>query len=225
MPNYRIPEKFIHGFIGLASLSNEQFGSLLQSLQSLRKGASPKEVTDRIGESIKDVPNNSKIARSIFSLGSVLNSNEIESVKLFAQEFADFVFDVSKKDFNLELSTESKLKLPQYLQGIIEHSFVIKNSYKAITIITDNHAIFREAKVYSDIRLVFNDDIYDSDRIAVIVNQLKIEYNVNGENNNIFFSLDENDLISLKKSIERALEKNSIIKADYAQIKFMNVAD
>ena len=73
--------------------------------------------------------------------------------------------------------------------------------------------------------MIFNDNIRDNNRNALLIHHLHIEYVKEGYRK-IILLLDLADLKSLKESIERAINKEEIIKNDYqSSFKFLNLRD
>ena len=109
------------------------------------------------------------------------------------------------------------------LSVILKNCNSIRQTIRAITLNRDNEEIFKEAKIISDIRLIFQNDIKEKNRDALIIHRLRklITYRIDDEiqhQNVHFFTLDSADLIKLKEQIERALEKEKQIISSYENI-------
>ena len=74
--------------------------------------------------------------------------------------------------------------------------------------------------------MVFNDEVNDIDRYGLIIHRLKIEYLTNSERKKNFYALDREDLVKLKEDLERAIEKEDLMRKDYGnEIKFIDLKD
>jgi len=83
-------------------------------------------------------------------------------------------------------------------------------------LLSNDSAIYSESKVVTDIRIIFNDDLEEKDRNAMIVHGLNIEYYSANDIKNFHVSLTTTDLKDLKDVIERAISKENIINKDYS---------
>jgi hypothetical protein len=79
---------------------------------------------------------------------------------------------------------------------------------KAVGVLNDNQRSFIVARVLSDIRPVFQDDVVKGPAAAVLVHSLKVEFLESGRPKEFFVTLDGQDLRSLLKIVQRALEKD-----------------
>ena len=61
-------------------------------------------------------------------------------------------------------------------------------------------------------RVIFNEKIDESKRRSVIIHRLKLQYGKDGKTKKFYVSLDSEDLMDLKKQIERAFEKEKLSK-------------
>ncbi len=65
-------------------------------------------------------------------------------------------------------------------------------------------------------RFIFNSDILDKSRTAIITHNLKLEIVDSMDNKDIYISMDIESLKELNATIERAIRKEDIIKSDYS---------
>src|SRR5690606_15892369 len=110
--------------------------------------------------------------------------------------------------------------LLERLQVIFENNDQVVVMYKINKLIAENANTYRESDIITDLRLVFNEPPNipkeNQRRTAIIIHRLKMGYFKSGNYKEVFFSLDRNDLVSLKSVIERALLKEDCIKTDYS---------
>jgi hypothetical protein len=84
----------------------------------------------------------------------------------------------------------------------------LRVSAKAATLLFDEERGFSNARVITDVRPVFGDDISSPDiSAAFIIHSLRISYRGRSENSEFFVSMSTKDLRDLRKVIDRALDK------------------
>ena len=88
----------------------------------------------------------------------------------------------------------------------------LQGAIKALDIITEHQKVFTGARILTDIRPVFTEDVKKTPLAAVIVHNLKLEYFESDENHELFIALDHDDLTKLIESLQRALEKDSTLR-------------
>jgi len=82
---------------------------------------------------------------------------------------------------------------------------------KAIEVLTEDPHVFLGARIITDMRPVFPPEVTRAPTAAVIVHNLKLEYQHAGGNGEFFIALDKNDIEKLRKVLDRAvLKENSI---------------
>ncbi len=73
----------------------------------------------------------------------------------------------------------------------------------------------------TDVRLIFNEDINDKERYSIILHRLHINFRKNKKPDDIYLTMDLNDLQDLRDIIDRAIRKEEVIREDYEQLKFV----
>ena len=100
----------------------------------------------------------------------------------------------------------------------------MRSTFKAREVIRENLNNFYESRIISDIRIVYDDsgNLDDKDQVAVIVHNLRIKYSSKpvprGE---IFISLNLEDLHQLKDVVDRAIEKDKLIRTNSHSLTFI----
>jgi hypothetical protein len=116
-----------------------------------------------------------------------------------------------------ESTQENPERLKQNLLEIFNNFKTLKLTLKADTLLSNDSAIYSESKIVTDIRIIFNDDLKEPDRNALIVHGLNIEFYSSNESKNFHVSMTTTDLKDLQDVIERAIEKESIISKEYSK--------
>jgi hypothetical protein len=85
----------------------------------------------------------------------------------------------------------------------------------------DHHSIFYDAKILTDLRPVF-DQPTEQPIGAIVTDTLKITFHECGEHRELYFALDAEDVLTLKKIADRATEK---VLSLQALLKSKNLPD
>ena len=213
----RIPKEFISGFEKLKELSLEQVDEISIFLNKIPYGTGTKHFEKLLIERFPDI-NIFPLSNTIYSLGSIL-LNFDESI----EEISVMLADSLKND--IENVEEGKLE--EKINLILKNSKNLKDTFKAYNLISDNNITYSKSRIYSDIRLLFNENlsINQSDKKAVIIHKFKIEAEKNNALKYFYFSMDSNDLSKLKEQINRALDKDKKIRSDHSDIDFIKITE
>jgi hypothetical protein len=108
------------------------------------------------------------------------------------------VTDDNKRDFTSKLTHLLSLK-------------PVERASKIEQLKADHSAIFYDAKIVTDMRPVF-DDPHERPIGAIVVHTLKVITHESGQHKELYFALDNDDVATLKKIADRALDKSSSLK-------------
>ncbi len=119
-----------------------------------------------------------------------------------------------------DVSTSPDLDIPHSRQKRFAEALADLLCTDALTLVAragqllvDHEHIFQAARVLTDVRPVFRDDVTDPPAGAVIVETLKIDYvGADRTATSFFVALDQRDLVHLKKVIDRALSKTETLR-------------
>ncbi len=213
MSSLRIPDHLRPGFDNLISLDNSNFGLLIDYIKSLTDFKNLEAARDLTKRFLSEVGIDESVNDIIYSLASLkaryptknLEEDLLESFKSFS-ESASLDDDLFKD--RVKALSDSSEALNNFLKKNI-----LGSSY-------DKTLVYSE--IITDIRLVFNSNLNDQSRSAIITHNLKLEVIDSIDNKDIYVSMDSESLVELKATIERALEKEIAIKNDYSnQISFL----
>lgn len=217
----RIPNDFVSGFEDLINLSIDKVKEIATVISTIPPGTGPGNFESSLCSSFSEF-DVSKLSSVIFSFGNILLGSE-ESNEVLSKMLCKALLKNSK--FDEEQIKKSRLE--EKLNIILQNADNIKSTYKAIDLMSDNHINYKKGRVFSDIRLLFEDD-FDANienRKAVVIHRLKLECNKDDEDRSYYFSLDSKDLIKMKELIDRAIIKEEKIKSDYSNIEFIEITD
>jgi hypothetical protein len=217
MAKYQIPENHRPGFDAIIKLNNEDANALAKAIKDVPVGASPKSFFNQLQEQL-EINGISKIAFTLSSLVG-LRAFEGTSDEGTAQEVAESYSESVEN----ELSKEEYDNLVNKLTLFFSSFQNLISTYKANNLLLANDKLYKESKVISDIRIVFNENIEESNRHAVIIHNLQLKYLCMDDEKEFFISLNTADLKELKEQVERALEKDFLIKKDYNIINFIDI--
>jgi hypothetical protein len=218
MVKFQIPEIFKPGFEALAQLDGKSFNMFAEVVKGLPPGNSLKIYAEKINKlPLKGIED---ISKTILSLGNLQSSFEGTPQQL-ADDLADS-FAFLKASEGEQITTEAKSVLSSKILTILKCEN-LRLTFKALNLVSENDQIFRDARVVSDVRLIFNDDLKDQSRSGVIIHRLKLEYQKNSSLKEFYLSLATDDLQKLRRQIDRALEKEVILKSDYSNINFIEI--
>lgn len=209
MAKFQITSTLQPGFKSILELTEEEVNNLIESCASTPIGASPVTFSKQLRK-LTHISGINSIARTLFALVGILtieNSSDEELALDLADSYNASLDDGLKEDKLEELKTK--------LISLFSALTTQKLTFKAHSLLTNNDKSYTDAQILSDIRLIFEDDLHTSKRNAVIVHQLKLDFKSDENKKNFFISLDTLDLMKLKSQIERALEKDRLIRQDY----------
>lgn len=134
-----------------------------------------------------------------------------------------------KNSFVAQTNTTDEKVVMQFKDNLVIILNGIQNlsaTFKAFGLQSENSRTFRECRVVTDIRLLFNDDITSKERKAMLVHRLKVKTEENNREKEYFFSMDTTDLRKLKEQLERAEEKDRLIREQYGDaISFITITE
>lgn len=209
MAKYRIPENFIAAYDLINELSDDAVSILSKELEKVKVGANTDEISSLLKEPLKkDLPISELqvIVEAVFSIYSLINRDKQNNLDDILGDLVEsFIETKEGNDYNSE-----KLKIN--LHKLIKRGSHLDLTHKTFDLLSEYDKIYIDSRVISDIRIIFGNDIKETEQEAAIVHQLRIEYHEKGDIKNLFFALDSNDLENLKINIERAQEKDQLIR-------------
>lgn len=132
---------------------------------------------------------------------------------LSIDEFVDEIVEVmneSGDDFRELLDNDIEKFRERFSKLLNVNALSLRT--KTASLIVDHQIVYKSAKIISDIRPVFGDDIEQSPVGASLVHNLKVEYVENDELKYIHFALDDKDIGSLITLFKRTQSKSETLK-------------
>lgn len=216
MATISIPEQVYPGFEIISELDDSQLNSIVDYLATMNIG----EQFEVVAEKFSKILNNSNggdLLKTIVSFSKLVDPEEVNY-----QDVSNNLSESFVEHLGVEQNIELKDKLSLNLLKILTNFNKLKTTIKSKELASENENNFGEFKLLTDIRLIFNDNVEDKDRLAVILHKLTIEYQKNMDIQELHLTLNLSDLNSLKTEIEKAILKDQIIRRDYKDnLKFL----
>lgn len=207
MSSLRIPEHLRQGFENLVTMDSLLFDKIIDYIKSFKEFNNLESARDSTKRFILEIGIDESVNDVIYSLSSLkaryptknMAEDLLESFKSFAGSDP-----IDEKLFKTRINTLSfnSSTLNTYLK-----KNVLGSSFEKTLVYSE---------VITDIRFIFNSDILDKSRSAIITHNLKLEIIDSMENKDIYISMDIDSLKELNATIERAIQKEEIIKSDYS---------
>lgn len=215
MAMLRIPSQFETGLNKIRELKEESLQKLIEVLNHCTSGSSYTEVVTFVKNEGIDVPESDlhHILRMLISLGQTRARVDVES-----KEIAGLVCDAMSESENelLRLAGEECDIFKDRLTRLLEIE-CLEYLAKVRGVVSDHDHVFIRARTLTDIRAVFGKDTEVLPHGAAIIHTLNIAYQKGNKSKNFHVAMDERDIHSLIKTLQRALSKtkglNALIEA------------
>lgn len=207
----------IQGLKPLSTIPNEVLGEFLAALDATASvSMSIEEDTRRFSASapsLKDLSDDEKLAlcNALFGIHYLRSTPGLTE--------PEFLADIRESAINAGYEGDAITTLESNVGQAI-NSRVLRASIKAWALLSDEERIYLSSRVLTDVRPVFGDDGCDRLLASVIVHTLKIATRVDGRTQSVFIALDTDDLIELRKAIDRALDKAEALGVQLAATSF-----
>ncbi len=211
MPEIFISEELVPGFKAIIKLPKKATQKIADYLSNSKIFNDPNiflSDLDKFIEKDLKIKESRSIVQAIGSFIDLLQDDTCEKVsENLANSFKELHYnDINDKDLSL---------LKNNLEVILSSAHNLEISIKAYRLTRESSNVYRKSKVLSDIRVVFEKELDNKNRKAVLVHNLHLQYSNNSENKEFFVALDLEDLKEIKEKIDRAIRKDEIIKNDY----------
>jgi hypothetical protein len=198
-----IPKQQIPTIGKILRLSDAAIKELIDALSSTTITAEAPAMAEKIAASVPNIPPEDliEIVDTLYSLYHVREFSEVRPAR-FVRDLVEAL--LQNPDFGLKKEDASIIgKRFHRLLNVT----TLDNLSKAVRLQRDGERIYCDAKIISDIRPVFGEDVEERPVSAVITHTLRLGYHETGEHKQFFIVLDEQDLDNLQAVIERAKSK------------------
>ena len=198
-----VPSRYVPILNSVRMLSPSASEELIRALNSAEVTAEPQEMSDAITGSVPSITKGEldKLVDLLFSLYHVKEFSELNK-NSFVSELLETVRDRSEP----KISDEEFPAIRQRFNDLMSIK-ALESLSKTVALQREEERLYCDAKIISDIRPVFGDDVKQKPVSAAITHTLKIGYHENEEHKEFFIVLDGVDLDGLEKVIKRAKDK------------------
>jgi len=203
--NLTMPEEDLKLLKKFVELSEEEQNFILEQLKNLK----PEEKADtieKISENTKLDESESKDILS-FIINFYFNYYTFGSSK---EEFIDMAVHNSTKKSGIDIKITQKTE--DILKKILDMENTVGISSKSEFLIRENPNLIFKTRIITDLRPIYYSDPKKKPEYGIIKHTLKLSYLENKRLNNIFFTLELDNLLELKSLIERAIEKHKSLQ-------------
>ncbi len=208
MPQLSIPDEYVPGLMHLKTLPDEAIRELVLALS---EGPVPSDVRDSsaaaslISAKVPIIPTKDlrRVIATLLSLYSVRAASETPD-----DEFLEDVVGAMKHSRRPELSLDDTGvdKFRNRLRTLLALS-PLATAAKAVVLQHEHEHTLCTARIFTDARPAYGDDVGLPPSVVAITHMLKLTYHEGNRTDEIHIALDKADLLTLKSLIARAETK------------------
>ncbi len=213
-----IPADFLPGFDAILQMPDENWQLLCKAVHSLPEGSGPDSM-EQIFHKTPQLQGYPALAPTVFSLGSLVK--EGSKPDALASSLVD-----AYQAVNHDVAEADRNRLNQRLQELFQNLHAISITFKAIQLMEEANQVYVDARIVSDIRLVFNEELDQQQRRALLIHTIHLSTREGRQKKETYFSCSQDDLKMLKEQIDRALRKEELIRQEYGtSIPFLDIKE
>ena len=215
MAKIGIPDSALAGFGVLSELSENQFNNLIDFLTGL-------SIIDRYGkiedffDTISEPPRGVQLFVTISSFSRLVKS-DADFIELASDLSTSYAAQSNFQD------TASINLLEKRLNKILQNYSGFGSIRNARNLQYQNEIILNETLLFTDIRMVFSENLQKNESAAIIMHKLNIKFTKDDNQHDVYYTLDIDDLRKLKNEIEKSIHKEEILRTSYNELlNFIN---
>lgn len=187
-------------------MTETAFRQLLEALE----GATPRLRNESLGPAVRDKTSDPVLTEALVEILSEMALVRITNEDT-VQSFVDSIVEALEANPKSALGDERE-SLRSRLTKLLNLPSVALPA-KGRFLLIDHANYMHSARIFTDIRPVFGDDVHQSPATALVVHTLKMQYHQGeADTRNFFVVLDSADLDELSSVIERARAKEKSVK-------------
>jgi hypothetical protein len=210
-PRIRIPERYQPGIAKIISLTDNACAELLSILNETPHSFNLDSIKESTVSKIETIPESDfdEIMNSLDALYYINHQFDIP-IQDFSEQVLQAMAETGKTELQIQASLREPLRdrLTRLMSGKL-----LSIAIKSRDILHEHERTFGSARVLSDIRTVYTDNLENTTDGAVIVHMLKIHYIQDDQHKEFFVALDTEDISFLTDTLIRAQEKEETLKA------------
>lgn len=204
MSNHKV--YLFNGLQLIAQLPEEQWHEVATALQDLKVGVTVEGMVDLLPTAIAQ-EDRIGLALQLIELSDRIEFQDYQGFfRSYWQELALDNMAPTEQEVNVATSRIAALK--PLLKPL-------RQTLRAVELKEEFGWVYLDSRIITDIRLVFNDHLRDSQRAALLLHQLRLTVQQGKKSRDLYISFDRNALQMLKDQIDRALFKEDTIREDY----------
>ncbi|HEX7862392.1 MAG TPA: hypothetical protein VF773_18790 [Verrucomicrobiae bacterium] len=204
MASLNIPETEFDKLKSIAELPQARYDAFLNAIRE----AGPAISLKQFAETIKTTESKDVVRKILTVLAALFSIRERES--LDAEAVSKAVVETTVKERPEHFSTLAPV-LESRLQALLSLDN-IGITAKGTDVLTEHERTFCHARVLTDIRPIFSPTLKAPEG-AVIVQMLQIGFRENGKHKEFYVALDTEDVVKLRKILERAEAKTLMLES------------
>lgn len=209
MAALRVPPVYRHGLTRLGQLGDEQVEALLNALRLAPERSSSLDLERHLNSADLSIETADlqAIIQALISLYSVGSGRgwDIETIA-----------DRLSRSPDIELPDAGRDQFAERVKSALAMDVLLLVA-KTIDVMTEHGSLYVGARVLSDLRPVFRDDVADPPLAMVLLHTLRLSHVVDGEVKNLFATMDEEDVENLIQVLSRATEKGQTLRTMVGQ--------
>ncbi len=198
-----VPDEFVPAFVKLQEVSEDDFRAVLQATEVLRSHSGMADFAALASESVGI---DHGVATSLLgALMSLVGYAEDSNLDL------DELIEVIPAAEELGLDPSEQELLASRIKTLVNHS-PMRLLSKSVKMALQHERLFLDSQITTDLRPIFDDEITEGLAAAVLTHTLRIDFIRAGIPESLHVALDQNDLLNMRQTIDRALAKSSSLR-------------
>ena len=203
MPVSPVPDAFVPAFAKLHEVSEDGFSALVRATEVLH---SPSGMSDFVALASKSAGIDHKIAATLLDALMSLIAHADEH----GLDLGQLIDGISTAEV-LGLDHPERQLLASRIRALVSHG-PMHVLYKSVKLALQHERLFLDCGITTDVRPIFGDEITDGLAAAVLTHSLRIDFLRAGTRDFLHVALDQEDLMNMKETVERALAKASSLR-------------
>jgi hypothetical protein len=213
MATYSIPAAVVNGFTQIAMLSEEALQEIEAALKDVPLRIRQHHVFDDSEFKVSGISEREAkgIKEALLPLYSALAGGTV-SVETYIDDITESLKEEERDELDWINSEDVVSRFKQRLLRLLSISS-LQLVAKAHDVLLEHEQTFSSARILSDIRPVFAENVEDPPSAAVIVHMLNISYRKAHQRREFVLALDVKDISYLIELLERAKAKTENLKS------------
>ena len=201
MAELRVPGPYKAALGALARMSEAQVSRLIEAFESVAGYRPVRELSEVVTETLGE-ETGTDAEELVTALLSLRGQYRTTSVERLARAASEAVVDEPDLRDQLRQRIEALIRLPS-----------MSTTAGAVDVLTQHQFNYQSARILTDIRPVFPEDVEAPPTGAVIVEVLQIQsWQRDGSTHTFHVAMDQVDLNELKEVVDRALKKTGQVR-------------